>query len=440
MLSSSDAESVADRRPARARARRGGAAPRAAARLHRVGRRARARGPRSLAIYETVVAGRRRRRRGRGGGHLRRLPRAPRAGRPRRRRDALLRVGAPGRALGRRDGDRVAALGGGRLGARPRRARARAAARHEARLRQHARTTRPGMLMSRGGARRASSSSAPSAAPGSSATRSTASSSTTRPTACRPRATSTSARSRSARCRRPTGCPACASAGSPRRDRDALAAHRRPQALHDDLLERAERAPQRARAPASRRARRPQPRDRAREPAAARRVLRAARRAASRGCGRPRARSGSRALHGVEDATAFCEQLVADEGVLLLPGAVYDEPGHVRVGFGRADMPEALAAARALASTRVLNPAEATLATRTQGFRTTCRYTLLQTTQLPRGGALQWVTDRGSRRGSSGTASRGEALELGHAEASSYATARYVEEQNRAAAREWRAA
>ena len=29
--------------------------------------------------------------------------------------------------------------------------------------------------------------------------------------------------------------------------------------------------------------------------------------------------------------------------MLLLPGAVYDEPGHVRIGFGRATMPEALA-------------------------------------------------------------------------------------------------
>jgi len=32
------------------------------------------------------------------------------------------------------------------------------------------------------------------------------------------------------------------------------------------------------------------------------------------------------------------------------------------------------------------------------------------------------------------------ALEFGHAEASSYATARYVEEQNRTVASEWRAA
>ncbi len=29
--------------------------------------------------------------------------------------------------------------------------------------------------------------------------------------------------------------------------------------------------------------------------------------------------------------------------MLLLPGTVYDEPGHVRVGFGRIGMPEALA-------------------------------------------------------------------------------------------------
>lgn len=47
-------------------------------------------------------------------------------------------------------------------------------------------------------------------------------------------------------------------------------------------------------------------------------------------------------LHGVEDTTGFCEQLVAEAGVLLLPGAVYDEPGHIRIGFGRANMPEAL--------------------------------------------------------------------------------------------------
>ncbi len=38
-----------------------------------------------------------------------------------------------------------------------------------------------------------------------------------------------------------------------------------------------------------------------------------------------------------------------ETGVLLLPGTVYDVPNHVRIGFGRRDLPEALAkAARAL--------------------------------------------------------------------------------------------
>ncbi len=39
----------------------------------------------------------------------------------------------------------------------------------------------------------------------------------------------------------------------------------------------------------------------------------------------------------------FAEQLVKQEGVLLLPGSVYDHPGnHFRIGFGRRNMPEAL--------------------------------------------------------------------------------------------------
>jgi aspartate/methionine/tyrosine aminotransferase len=48
-------------------------------------------------------------------------------------------------------------------------------------------------------------------------------------------------------------------------------------------------------------------------------------------------------LEGTEDTTSFCRLVVSETGVLLLPGAVYDEPGHLRVGFGRANMPEALA-------------------------------------------------------------------------------------------------
>jgi aspartate/methionine/tyrosine aminotransferase len=43
------------------------------------------------------------------------------------------------------------------------------------------------------------------------------------------------------------------------------------------------------------------------------------------------------------DVQAFCEQLVREAGVLLLPGTVYDEPGHIRFGYGRRNMPEALA-------------------------------------------------------------------------------------------------
>ncbi|WPB77477.1 aminotransferase class I/II-fold pyridoxal phosphate-dependent enzyme [Archangium violaceum] len=40
----------------------------------------------------------------------------------------------------------------------------------------------------------------------------------------------------------------------------------------------------------------------------------------------------------------FCQQLVETEGVLLLPGDVYDFPGnHFRLGLGRTNMPDALA-------------------------------------------------------------------------------------------------
>jgi aspartate/methionine/tyrosine aminotransferase len=45
----------------------------------------------------------------------------------------------------------------------------------------------------------------------------------------------------------------------------------------------------------------------------------------------------------VSDTQGFCAALAADAGVLLLPGEVYDEPGHVRLGLGRVGVPEALA-------------------------------------------------------------------------------------------------
>jgi aspartate/methionine/tyrosine aminotransferase len=42
------------------------------------------------------------------------------------------------------------------------------------------------------------------------------------------------------------------------------------------------------------------------------------------------------------DVYAWCEELAQRADVLLLPGDVYAEPRHVRLGFGRANMPEAL--------------------------------------------------------------------------------------------------
>ena len=45
----------------------------------------------------------------------------------------------------------------------------------------------------------------------------------------------------------------------------------------------------------------------------------------------------------VPDTRAFCEQLAEAAGVLLLPGEVYDQPGHVRFGLGRLGTAEAFA-------------------------------------------------------------------------------------------------
>ena len=44
-----------------------------------------------------------------------------------------------------------------------------------------------------------------------------------------------------------------------------------------------------------------------------------------------------------QDVLAFCETLVLEAGILLLPGTVYDEPRHIRFGFGRKNMPDSLA-------------------------------------------------------------------------------------------------
>jgi aspartate/methionine/tyrosine aminotransferase len=42
------------------------------------------------------------------------------------------------------------------------------------------------------------------------------------------------------------------------------------------------------------------------------------------------------------DVQQWCEQTAASAGVLLLPGAVYEQPEHVRIGYGRANLPQAL--------------------------------------------------------------------------------------------------
>jgi aspartate/methionine/tyrosine aminotransferase len=44
---------------------------------------------------------------------------------------------------------------------------------------------------------------------------------------------------------------------------------------------------------------------------------------------------------GIGNLARYCARL-AEIGVLLLPGTVYDQPDHVRIGFGRANMPDAL--------------------------------------------------------------------------------------------------
>ena len=42
------------------------------------------------------------------------------------------------------------------------------------------------------------------------------------------------------------------------------------------------------------------------------------------------------------DVQEFCDRVVSETSVMLLPGTVYDQPRHVRIGFGRANMPAAL--------------------------------------------------------------------------------------------------
>jgi aspartate/methionine/tyrosine aminotransferase len=50
-------------------------------------------------------------------------------------------------------------------------------------------------------------------------------------------------------------------------------------------------------------------------------------------------------LKAPEGVLAFCQKLVNEAGIMLLPSTVYDyDDQHVRVGFGRENLPEGLAA------------------------------------------------------------------------------------------------
>lgn len=68
-----------------------------------------------------------------------------------------------------------------------------------------------------------------------------------------------------------------------------------------------------------------------------------------------RPRAGSIGFPGLlgEDVEIFCDALVKEAGVLLLPGTVYDDRGnHFRIGFGRKNLPQAIERLEGFLSTR----------------------------------------------------------------------------------------
>ena len=58
---------------------------------------------------------------------------------------------------------------------------------------------------------------------------------------------------------------------------------------------------------------------------------------------RPRAGSTTFPAFLGGDAQAFCDRLVAETGIMLVPGSCFDlEAPYLRFGYGRADLPEVL--------------------------------------------------------------------------------------------------
>ena len=272
------------------------------------------------------------------------VERAPRAGRPRRRHVARLPEPVRGRPGRRRRGHPPRAARGRALGPRRRAADRRPAAGDAARRRQRAAQPdgdaadpRPvGPALRRAGRPRRSTSSP---------TRSTATSSSTRPTGSSPAPT----RSRAA-ISLGVMSKSFAMAGlrigwlatpRPRPPRPL----RGVQGLHDDLLVGAVGDPRPHRAAGARAGPRPVAPDRRRQPRAARRLLPPPRRSVRLG---PPARRLGRRSRGSSADVPIDELRGASSSrpraCCSCPGSQFGYPGnHFRIGFGRENLPEALA-------------------------------------------------------------------------------------------------
>ena len=138
--------------------------------------------------------------------------------------------------------------------------------------------------------------------------------------------------------------------GRDARPRPAGAAGR-VQGLHHDLQLGPERGPGADRAAGARPRPGPQPRPSSRPTCRCSTRSSRAGPASSSGSGRGAAASASRASLADVPIDRFAEDLVRETGVLILPGTLFGDPGnHFRIGFGRTNLPEALARLEAYAA------------------------------------------------------------------------------------------